>query len=276
MEKKKVLFITHEMAPYIETGVISEIMTKLPKKVQDRGNEIRILMPRFGTINERKHKLHEVIRLSGMNIVVNDEDYPLILKVASYPGMRMQVYFLDNDEFFHRKFLFHDETGQPFEDNVHRMVFFSKAAMETVRKFGWPPDIVHASGWMSALIPFYVKKVYHDDPIFTHAKVVYTIDNPTLEETFDESFFEIAAINGIDPDELNAYRQANKISLHQGAIHHSDAIIKAQDPLRDELEELVKNSGLPVMTHKGLEDEQIEEYLHFYESILEEEKIEEH
>ena len=146
MEKKKVLIVTQEMEPYTDLSIISNIARQLPQHIQENGMEIRVLMPRFGTINERRHRLHEVVRLSGMNIIVDDDDYPLIIKVASLPGARMQVYFLDNEEFVKRKRVFTDENDKPFEDNADRMIFFCKGVIETVRKFGWPPDIVHCHG----------------------------------------------------------------------------------------------------------------------------------
>ena len=146
MSKKRVLFVTQEMNPYTALSQISEVVNRLPQVSNDKGFEIRVLMPRFGTINERRHRLHEVVRLSGMNIIVDDEDYPLIIKVASLPGARLQVYFLDNEEFFKRKFVFHDEDEKPFDDNMERMVFFCKGVLETVKKFGWPPDIIHCHG----------------------------------------------------------------------------------------------------------------------------------
>ena len=157
MRKKKVLIVTQEMQPYTSSTEISEVSRKLPQYIQEKGIEIRILMPRFGAINERRHRLHEVVRLSGMNIIVEDDDYPLVIKVASLPEGRMQVYFLDNDDFFRRKHIFLDEQDQPFTDNADRMVFFCKGVIETVKKFGWAPDIVHCHGWMTSLVPLYMK-----------------------------------------------------------------------------------------------------------------------
>jgi len=157
MSKKRVLFVTQEMNPYTTLSEISEMVAKLPQSTQEKGMEIRVLMPKYGVINERRHRLHEVVRLSGMNIIVDDDDFPLIIKVASLPGSRLQVYFLDNEEFFKRKFIFDDEDEKPFEDNLDRMVFFCKGVMETVKKFGWPPDLIHCHGWMTSLVPLYLK-----------------------------------------------------------------------------------------------------------------------
>jgi glycogen synthase len=173
MEKKRLLLITQEMEPYTEGNDISALVGKLPKFLQDNGYELRILMPRYGVVNERRHRLHEVVRLSGMNIIVDDDDYPLLIKVASLPNSRLQVYFLDNEEFFKRKQVFEDEEGKPFEDNAERMTFFCKGAIETVKKFGWAPDIVFCHGWMTSLIPLYLRTTYKTEPIFANAHTTH-------------------------------------------------------------------------------------------------------
>ncbi len=270
MSKKRILFITHEMAPFVDTADLGGIMAKLPKYIQDKGNEIRVLMPRFGVVNERKHKLHEVVRLSGMNIIVDDDDYPLIIKVASYPGARMQVYFLDNEEFFKRKFVFLDKDEKPFEDNQDRMVFFNKGALEIVRKLGWAPDVILVSGWMSSLVPFFVKTVYKDDPIFTNAKVVYAFDNPSLGNTFTDDFFVKASINELNEEDLSSFKDdSGNISLHQGAIMHSDALIMVNDPTDDALKSSIDQLDIPKHLHNGEEDF-LPGYLEFFNSLIEE------
>ncbi len=231
MSKKRVLFVTQEMNPYTTLGEISDLVRQLPQKTQESGMEIRVLMPKYGVINERRHRLHEVVRLSGMNIIVDDEDYPLIIKVASLPGARMQVYFLDNDEFFKRKFIFDSEKEEPFEDNEDRMVFFCKGVMETVKKFGWPPDVIHCHGWMTSLIPVYLRTVYSNEPIFQNSKVVYSAYNNSYESTFTNRFLDIAAINDLDQKELNAFKSGKKISLLNGGIASSDAVISGSKKL---------------------------------------------
>src|ERR1700740_3834030 len=188
MGKSKLLFITHEMSPFLELSKISEITRQLPQAMQKKGYEIRILMPRFGNINERRNRLHEVIRLSGMNIIINDNDNPLIIKVASIPAARMQVYFLDNEEYFQRKHVFSDKDGKFYADNDERMIFFCKGALETVKKLGWAPDIIHCHGWMTALIPFFVKTSYKEDPLFQNSRVVYSMYDQDLDEGFSDSF----------------------------------------------------------------------------------------
>jgi starch synthase len=231
----RVLFVTQEMDPYTLVTEISEVFKKIPQFVNDKNHEIRVLMPKYGTINERRHRLHEVVRLSGMNIIVNDEDYPLIIKVASIPGARLQVYFLDNDEFFKRKHMFTNDNNEPFEDNAERLVFFCKGAMETVKKFGWPPEIVHCHGAFTALIPLYIKKVYQNDPIFRHSKVVYSSYTDLVSSTLNNQFGKIAAINDISEEDLAPFMKEGKIDLNAGAIHYADGIVTGKEELQAEI-----------------------------------------
>lgn len=247
MSKKKILIITQEMEPYTEMSVISAIANRLPLYLNGSQCEVRILMPRFGLINERRHRLHEVVRLSGMNIIVNDDDYPLIIKVASLPGSRIQVYFLDNDDFFKRKYAFEDEEGKLYDDNLDRSVFFCKGAIETSRKFGWPPDIIHCQGWLTALIPFYIRTAYKNDPVFQSAKIVYSLfDN--MPQTFDFKYFtERALINNLEMHDLDMALIDGKADLHKLAIFNSDGIIKGEEKINDNYTQLIAESGKPTV-----------------------------
>lgn len=269
MSKKRVLFITQEMNPYTTLSEISGILRKLPQKTAESGFEIRVLMPKYGTINERRHKLHEVVRLSGMNIIVDDEDYPLIIKVASLPGARLQVYFLDNEEFFKRKFIFNDKDDKPFEDNQERTVFFCKSALETVKKFGWAPDIVHCSGWMTSLVPLFLKTVYKDDPIFADSKAIYSAYENKYESTFTEKFIDLATINNLSKSDLDAYHTDGAITLDVGAISHSDALIMGSENVSDSVKELFEASEMPKMEYQELESF-VPSCMDFYKSMLEE------
>ena len=235
--------------------------------------EIRVLMPRFGTINERRHRLHEVVRLSGMNIIVDDDDFPLIIKVASLPGARMQVYFLDNDDFFRRKFVFEDAEGKPFEDNADRMVFFCKGVIETVRKFGWPPDIIHCHGWMTSLIPSYIREAYKTEPLFHHSKIIYSLYDNSLDKTFPTNFLEKASINNLEAEDLHAYKDGDNVNLHQGAISFSDAIIQGSESLSDPVAGLITNFEKPILGHQSPE-EYLKAYLEFYNTLLAEQEVE--
>lgn len=270
MDKKKVLIVTQEMEPYTALSEISAIARKLPQYVQEKGMEIRVLMPRFGTINERRHRLHEVVRLSGMNIIVDDDDFPLIIKVASLPGARMQVYFLDNEDFFKRKSVFEDAEGKPFEDNADRMIFFCKGVLETVKKFGWPPDIVHCHGWMTSLVPLYLKTAYKNEPLFQNAQAIYSAYNGSLAATFDETFKDKASINNLEPEDLAAYQEGKIVSLHKGATTYSDAIIKGSEDLGDDINKILADSGKPVLEFQS-EEEYLPAYIEFYNSLLEQE-----
>lgn len=248
MTKKKILIIAQEMEPYTELSVLSAIANRLPLYLNSSQCEVRILMPRFGLINERRHRLHEVVRLSGMNIIVNDDDYPLIIKVASLPGSRIQVYFLDNDDFFKRKYAFEDEEGKMYEDNLDRAVFFCKGAIETARKFGWPPDIIHCQGWLTALIPFYMRTAYKNDPVFQHSKIVYSLfDN--MQQTFEFKYFtERALINNLEMTDLNAAIINGNADLHKLAILNADGIIKGDKEPNELYTQLIAQSEKPAVT----------------------------
>ncbi|HEY1024508.1 MAG TPA: glycogen/starch synthase, partial [Sphingobacteriaceae bacterium] len=225
MAKTKLLFITHEMSPFLELSKISEITRRLPQAMQDKGYEIRILMPRFGNINERRNRLHEVIRLSGMNIIIDDNDNPLIIKVASIPAARMQVYFLDNEEYFQRKHVFTDNNNKFFDDNDERVIFFCKGALETVKKLGWSPDVVHCHGWMSALVPVYLKTTYKNDPTFKNAKVVYSVYNDGFSEKLDADFSRKAIMNDMTAEHTEAFKPGDAAALYKGALAYSDAVV---------------------------------------------------
>lgn len=270
MDKKKVLIVTQEMEPYTDLSNISETVRQLAPFIQENDMEIRVLMPRFGTINERRHRLHEVVRLSGMNIIVDDDDYPLIIKVASLPEARMQVYFLDNEDFFKRKHIFEDNDGTPFEDNADRMAFFCKGVLETVKKFGWAPDIVHCHGWMTSLIPLYLQTAYGTEPLFQNAKVVYSIyDSTPYTEQISDSFTAKASINNVSEEDLHFYLNGEGVTLDKGAVQYADAVVKAGAELGNPVAEMLKNLDKPVL------DANSEEYpasiLEFYQGLLTEE-----
>lgn len=268
MAKTKLLIITHEMSPFLELTKISEITRQLPQAMQDKGFEIRILMPRFGNINERRNRLHEVIRLSGMNIIIDDNDNPLIIKVASIPAARMQVYFLDNEEYFQRKFVFRDANSKFYDDNDERSIFFCKGALETVKKLGWSPDVVHCHGWMSALVPAYIKTTYKNDPTFKNAKVVYSVYENCFDEQLNENFYKKAVMNNMTEDDTKAFAKADSNSVHIGAITHSDAVVLAAENIHDDVLKFVKDSNKPTLAYNLTED--FENFYNFYEEVTNE------
>ncbi|HMN90173.1 MAG TPA: glycogen/starch synthase [Saprospiraceae bacterium] len=266
MSKKKVLIVTQEMNPYTALSEMSDITLKLAQNIHDNGMEIRILMPRFGTINERRHRLHEVVRLSGMNIIVDDDDFPLIIKVASLQETRMQVYFLDNEDFFSRKSVFSDDMGEPFEDNADRMVFFCKGVIETVKKFGWSPDIVHCHGWMTSLIPLYLKTAYKADPLFQNSKVVYSIYADAIEKMVTDNFLAKATINNLTASDLDSYQNGSGVMLHHGAIAYADGLIKGSDRLSDTVLQALNKMDKPVLDYQ--EEDLAGASIEFYQSLL--------
>ncbi len=259
--------VTQELDPYTALSEASGIVRSLSQALQEDGMEVRLLMPRFGTINERRHRLHEVVRLSGMNIIVNDDDYPLIIKVASLPGARMQVYFLDNEDFFKGRGLFASEEGEWFEDNAERMIFFCKGVIETVKKFGWPPDIVHAHGWMTSLLPAYIRTAYKAEPLFRNAHLIYSAYGHTPEEAISDKFLAKATINQMEESDLEPYMNGQKPDLEKGALAYSDAVVVASDDLRKGFEGDLKTTEKPVLKHSG-EENFLQEYLDFYHALL--------
>ena len=270
MSKKKVLIVTQEMQPYTVASEIADVARKLPQYVQENGMEIRVLMPRFGTINERRHRLHEVVRLSGMNIIVDDDDFPLIIKVASLPEARIQVYFLDNEDFFKRKSIFTDNDGKLHEDNIDRMVFFCKGVIETVKKFGWPPDIVHCHGWMTSLIPLYLKTAYKNEPLFQPSKVIYSVYADTFEKELTGNFMDKATINNLSEDDLSAYVNGSDLQLHHGALEFADGVIAGSEAINPSVQEALNNAEKPVLGFSDSE-EYLAAYMEFYNTLLTEE-----
>ncbi len=267
MEKKRVLILTQEMKPYLMGTEMAEITRQLPQYIQDNGMEIRVLMPRFGSINERRHRLHEVVRLSGMNIIMDSDDYPLIIKVASVPGARMQVYFLDNEDFFKRKTVFHDQKDEFYEDNAERMIFFCKGALETIRRMDWPPDIIHCHGWMTSLVPLYLKTAYKSDPVFRSTKVVYSVYKNSFSETLSKEFLTKAPIKDVvSSKELKIFEKLDNQSLNQGAMAYADGVIIGSSGAEAEMNGSLAKLGKPVLNYLNGED-YLSAYQTFYESL---------
>ena len=262
----KLLIVTQEMEPFTALTEISKVVRQLAPAMKDKGMDIRILMPRFGTINERRHKLHEVVRLSGMNIIVDDDDYPLIIKVATLAPFRLQIYFLDNEEFFKRKSIFEDDEEVPFADNADRMVFFCKGVIETLKKFGWAPDIIHCHGWMTSLIPMYLKKVYQNEPIFQESKIIYSAYKHTTDSVFAEKFLSKATINELTEEDLSKYIENDTLSLSKGAIEYSDSVTVGSEELTDFVNE---NAEGKVILGYQEEEQLIDGYLGLYKNLLE-------
>ncbi len=271
MEKKRLLIVTQEMEPYTIGNNISRLVAQLPKFLQDNGYELRILMPRYGVVNERRHRLHEVVRLSGMNIIVDDDDYPLIIKVASLPNSRLQVYFLDNEDYFKRKFIFDDASGKPFEDNPDRAAFFCKGAVETVKKFGWPPDLILCHGWLTSLLPLYLKTAYKTEALFANSTVVYNVFKDEHEKQGGERFLRKAAINNLSEADLEAFRDGDGISMHKGACAFADAIAIGSDLVDTSVDYLSVAQDKPILPWRegGTDAEFLDDYLEFFRQLSE-------
>jgi starch synthase len=267
--KKRILFIANEMSPYLEMTEFAEMVNRLAVKSNENGMEVRCIMPRFGMINERRHRLHEVVRLSGINISVDGDDFPLVIKVASLPNARLQVYFLDNEDLFKRKTLFHDSHEKWFPDNALRTVLFSKGALETVKKFGWPPDVIHCSGWMTGLIPMFIKTAYKREPVFSNCKVVFTIGQNTFKEKIGADFLRLAAISpNIKEKDLEPFKEGNNTAMFKGGATFADAITFGAEKVEKKLlEEFSKVRGKKVLKYNEASD--LSEYLQLYSELSE-------
>jgi len=265
MKDKRVLYVSSEVIPYLPETEISSMSFEAPKMVNDNGGQIRIFMPRYGNINERRHQLHEVIRLSGMNLVINDLDMPLIIKVASIPKERMQVYFIDNDDYFKRKATFADEEGNFFKDNDERAIFFAKGVIETVKKLNWSPDIIHVHGWLASFLPLYLRNYYGTEPLFENSKIVTSVYNQGFDGTLNNKVMEKILFDGIEEESIEELKDPNYTNLMKVAVKNSDAAIIGSEEIPEELEEYLNNLDKPVLKYHKKEDFS-EAYLDFYES----------
>ncbi|MDT8414234.1 MAG: glycogen/starch synthase [Flavobacteriaceae bacterium] len=267
MKDRRILYVSSEVLPYLPETEVSSMSYETPKLVNSLGGQIRIFMPRFGNINERRHQLHEVIRLSGMNLVVNDMDMPLIIKVASIPKERIQVYFIDNEEYFKRKATFCDEEGKLFKDNDERAIFFAKGVIETVKKLNWAPDIIHVHGWMASLFPLYLKEFYHDEPLFNDSKIVTSIYNEDFGDSLNQDLVHKINFDGVDLTKLKHLTQPNFTNLTKTVIDYSDALILASEETPDEIRTYAEASKKPLLAFQPADTFQ-EAYKAFYNQLI--------
>lgn len=272
MEKTKILFIQQEITPYLTESHMGIIGRYLPQGIQEKNREIRTFMPRFGNINERRNQLHEVIRLSGMNLIIDDTDHPLIIKVASIQQARMQIYFIDNEDYFQRKFTFADKNEKFFKDNDERIIFFSRGVIETVKKLGWAPDIIHCHGWLTSLVPLYIKKAYKDNPLFTDTKVIYSIYDDDFKDTLNKDFANKIKMEGITTKDLKYYKNPSYVNIIKAALDFSDAVIFGSPKINRELEGYVKESEKPYLEFQSM-DKYIDAFSDFYDEILVDESV---
>ena len=267
MEDKRILYVSSEVVPYLAENEVSLMSYDVPKMINDQGGQIRIFMPRYGNINERRHQLHEVIRLSGMNLVVNDVDMPLIIKVASIPKERIQVYFIDNDEYFKRKATFSDEDGVLYPDNDERAIFFAKGVVETVKKLNWVPDIIHIHGWMASMLPVYMKHFYKDEALFSETKIVTSVYGQSFNGTLEVEMINKIKFDGITQEAISDLEIPNYENLIKTSIKHSDAVIIASENLSPSLTKYIESSEKPFLPFTPKEGF-AEAYTSFYKKML--------
>lgn len=263
MNGKKILFVSSELVPYLPENQVSLMSYESPRMVNSNGGQIRIFMPRYGNINERRHQLHEVIRLSGMNLVINDMDMPLIIKVASIPRERIQVYFIDNEEYFKRKATFTDKEGNLFADNDERAIFFAKGVIETVKKLNWSPDIIHVHGWMASLLPLYLREYYADEPIFADSKIVTSVYEQGYQGHLNAQMIDKIAFDGIDKEKISPLQEPDYNNLLKTAIDYSDAVILASEDIPEALQSHVAGLTKPVLPYVSFQETE-EAYANFY------------
>ena len=268
MSKLRILYVASEIDPFLQTSEVADFVRKLPQAMQERGMEIRILVPRFGLINERKNRLHEVVRLSGINISVGDEEKPLIIKVASIPNAKLQVYFIDNEDYFQRKSVFFDKQEKFYEDNDERAIFFCKGVIETVKKLGWAPDVVHCNDWMTSLIPMYLKTTYKNEPLFKDTKSVFAIYNNGFSHKFGDDLFEKVKMVDIDDKILAPLKSKDYEGFLKLGMEYADVVIQGKD-ISDRLIQLIKECSKDKQCEINSEEEEqlFESYYNIYTEL---------
>lgn len=267
MEKKRVLFISQEITPYLPESEMSVKSRFLPQGIQEKGREIRTFMPRYGNVNERRNQLHEVIRLSGMNLVISDADHPLIIKVASIQAARMQVYFIDNEDYFHRKEILRDKKGKEFEDNDERAVFFARGVLETVNKLRWAPDLIHCHGWLSSLVPLYIKRAYRNDPLFANSKVIYSVYNESFKSSLSPNTVRNAMLDGVTEDDLKLLKDPTYENMSKIAIEYADAVIQGSEQINPDLAAYIQAKEKLFLNYQS-EETYIDAYNDLYDKVM--------
>ena len=267
MKDKKILYVSSEVIPYLPETEISSMSFEVPRMINKQGGQIRIFMPKYGSINERRHQLHEVIRLSGLNLVINDLDMPLVIKVASIPKERIQVYFIDNEDYFKRKATFNDEAGKLFKDNDERAIFFAKGVIETIKRLNWPPDIIHVHGWLSSFFPLYLKEMYKDEPIFQNSKIITSIYGTEFAGSLNKKLQDKILFDEVEKNKIMHIKTPSYVNLMKTAIDFSDALIVGSENISKELQDYLDKCKKPVLEFQS-KDSFIEKYTEFYNKLL--------
>ncbi|MEY4127936.1 MAG: hypothetical protein RL737_2125 [Bacteroidota bacterium] len=267
MEKKRVLFVSQEISPFLTKTEVSNFTRRIAQSTQEEGKEIRVFMPRYGVINERRHQLHEVIRLSGLNLSIDDQDHPLIIKVASVAAARMQVYFIDNDDFFKRKQILHEEDGACCADNDERSMFFVRGVLETVKKLGWQPDLIHCNGWFSGMMALYIKHFYKKDPHFKETKVVYNLFNEGFDQPLDPRFHEKLKFDGFPKAVLEKSKETDFISFTKLILEHCDGVTVAEPNLDPALRAIFDEASILKQDYIN-EEHEAKAFSAFFDRVL--------
>ena len=263
---KKVLFINQEITPYVPETELSTMGYQLPQKIQEEGYEIRTFMPKWGNINERRGQLHEVIRLSGINLIIDETDHPLIIKVASIPSTRIQVYFIDNDDYFMKRLMAVDENNVEYQDNGQRAIFFARGVLETVKKLRWYPDIIHCQGWMTSIIPILIKKSYNDEPAFAHTKVITSLFSNEMKGSLGNNFKKSLEYKNIKATTLKDFNDDfNYTELEKLAVAYSEGVIEGSQKINKELLDFAASKTLPLLKYPG--EDFLNAYKDFYEKV---------
>jgi|SRR5574344_110964 starch synthase len=268
MKVNKVLFITQEITPYVSESEMSNTGRYLPQGIQERGREIRTFMPKWGNVNERRNQLHEVIRLSGMNLIIDDTDHPLIIKVASIQSARMQVYFIDNDDYFQHRQILTDENGEEYDDNEERAIFYARGVLETVKKLRWCPDVIHCQGWMSAFVPLFIKKAYKEEPSFRSSKVIFSAFDDEFKQNFQDNLSDKLLLKGIEKSDIDNVISApySHEAIYKLAIEYSDGVIQNSEKINPNLIEFAKSKNIPFLEYQSSEN-YMDAVNNFYEEV---------
>lgn len=268
MAKQRILFVSQEIAPYLPASENASLGRNLPQAMQQRKYEVRTFMPNFGAVNERRNQLHEVIRLSGINIPINDADHPLIIKVASMQPSRIQVYFVDNDDFFHKLDSDVDAVGSNRADNDERALFYARGTLETAGKLSWNPDFVHIAGWISGLVPMYLKRVFHDCPEFKKSKVIFSVLNGEPESPLDASLFDKLLEDGVPEKDVELLRTlpSDTSLLNRIGILYADAVVFNSTTPDTDMVRVVQERGIPCLILDP-EADNTDRYHEFYQSL---------
>ena len=268
MATNKILYVCQEISPYLPENELSKLSLEMARQMQERGAEVRTFMPRYGCINERRNQLHEVIRLSGMNLIINDNDHQLIIKVASIPSARIQIYFIDNDDYFSRRAVLHDAEGSMFDDNDDRAIFFARGMLETVKKLRWSPTIVHCHGWFSSIVPMYLKKVFYDDPLFRDVKIVLSLPDDKFDGVLAQNFKQKLEGEGIMDSNMKILEEPSYQNLYRFVIDYADGVIVNSPNADAEIVEYARNCGKKVLDYQCGDDKEVfDNYKRFYDEL---------